>query len=488
MAEARSPCLASRGATNHVARSRSAARRASETEHAVRHLIAEIDDLRKLNRSTAEHACVYLDLVQRVGWKPAHLLDMQAALRRDLLWVESRLRTVRGRAKALRRRLAARAKRDPASRDSVLKHMATLVVRERVLVLRRLLLRQIADAFAWLVLRLDARLILPLYREQTHQLPRGEGLGGPAELARRAMHSGEFLVIENDLTRCLGVGDLTVVFAARRWKHPISYEVKSSARPAWRLGAELQIEAIAAVSDDPADVELHERFTAATGFGDLPATMRSREQPAQTAEQLSAAELVRAAKGVVGQRLSGPSRLAWKTLGTVLTRALADGASYDIAERGVVFMAIRSIEDQAPEAVSKDLFEKVRDLPGFGSECKIATSVDLRHNDEWSALALPIVLWPVSQAVRAALLCGELFLACVVRPDAWREAMKSEGLEFTEERRGWTVTGPSKATHIDVLEAGKLTLGVAFSGVSPREIAAGLAASLNGETEKREEG
>src|SRR5438094_2223034 len=116
------------------------------------------------------------------------------------------------------------------------------------------------------------------------------GLGGPAELARRAMHSGEFLVIENDLTRCLGVGDLTVVFAARRWKHPISYEVKSSARPAWRLGAELQIEAIAAVSDDPADVELHERFTAATGFGDLPATMRSREQPAQTAEQLSAAE------------------------------------------------------------------------------------------------------------------------------------------------------------------------------------------------------
>jgi len=158
-----------------VARSRSAARRASETEHAVRHLIAEIDDLRKLNRSTAERACVYLDLVQRVGWKPAHLLDMQAALRRDLLWVESRLRTVRGRAKALRRRLAARAKRDPASRDSVLKHMATLVVRERVLVLRRLLLRQIADAFAWLVLRLDARLILPLYREQTHQLPRGEG-------------------------------------------------------------------------------------------------------------------------------------------------------------------------------------------------------------------------------------------------------------------------------------------------------------------------
>src|SRR6266540_2039348 len=194
-----------------------AVRRASEREHAVRRLSAQIDDLRKLNRSTSEHACAYLDLVQRAGWKPADVSDMQSALRRDLLWVESRLRTVRGRGKVLRRRLAARANRVPASRDAVLQHMEMLGVRERVLVLRRLLLRQIADAFAWLVLRMDARLILPLYREQTHQLPRGEGLGGPAELARRAMRSGEFLVIENDLTRCLGIGDLTVVFADRPW-------------------------------------------------------------------------------------------------------------------------------------------------------------------------------------------------------------------------------------------------------------------------------
>src|SRR5207244_867655 len=114
--------------------------------------------------------------------------------------------------------------------------------------------------------------------------------------------------------------------------------------------------------------------------------------------------------------------------------------------------------------------------------------VDLRRNDEWSALVLPIALWPVSRDVRAALLCGELFLACVVRPDAWRDAMNAEGLEVTEERKGWTVRGPSKATHIDVLEVGKLTLGVAFSGVSPREIAADLAASLSEETQTRGEG
>jgi len=106
--------------------------------------------------------------------------------------------------------------------------------------------------------------------------------------------------------------------------------------------------------------------------------------------------------------------------------------------------------------------------------------VQLRENDEWSALVLPIALWPVSRDVRAALLCGELYLACVVRWDAWRDAMKAEGLQLTEERTGWTVTGPSKVARVDILEVGKLTLGVAFSGVSPREIAAGLAASLDG--------
>ncbi len=102
-------------------------------------------------------------------------------------------------------------KRDIASRESVEQHVDALQARERALVLGRHLLRQVADAFAWVVLRQDARVILPLYREQTHELPRREGLGGPAEIARQAMKSGKFFVIENDLTRCLGLGDLTVV-------------------------------------------------------------------------------------------------------------------------------------------------------------------------------------------------------------------------------------------------------------------------------------
>ncbi len=449
----------------------------------MRHLQADIEKIRRDNRSTAGLACAYMDLVQRTGLKPAGLLDMQTGLRRDLLWVEDRLRTTRARAKELRRRLVARMKSGRAFRDAVLEHMAALRTRDKVLVLRRMILRQVADAFAWVVLRQDARLILPLYREQTHQLPRGEGLSGPAELARRAMGSGEFFVIENDLTRCLGVGDLTVVFASRPWRHPLTYEVKASARPAFVLGAQLEVEAIAIVSDDPADVAMHEAFKAATGFPDLAAEVRSREQPAQTAEQLAAADLVRAANRGAGERLPGPSKKAWKTVGTVLGRALADGTGFDLSERGVAYVAIRSIDDEAPDAVSRDVFERVSELPGFASDnAKSASSVELRQNDEWSALVLPIALWPVGRDVRAALLCGELYLASIIRVDTWREAMAAEGLELIEERHSWTIKAPSgRAAHLDVLEVGKLTLGVAFSGVSPREIAAGLAASMRRE-------
>jgi len=68
--------------------------------------------------------------------------------------------------------------------------------------------------------RQDARIISPSFREQTHQCHIAEGLGGPAEIARQAMNSGKFFVIENDLTRCVGLGDLTVVFADRYWTRP----------------------------------------------------------------------------------------------------------------------------------------------------------------------------------------------------------------------------------------------------------------------------
>jgi len=278
----------------------------------VRRLNAEIDDIREQNRSSAQLTCAFVDLVWPRGLRPADLQAAQTGLRKDLLYVESRLRKVRARSKDVQRRLWARAKGGHVSRDAVREHVEALAVRERVLVLRRLLLRQIADAFAWLVLRQDARLILPLYREQTHQLPRAEGLGGPAEIARQAMNSGKFFVIENDLTRCVGLGDLTVVFADRAWTRPLSFEVKSSARPEWKIGGELHVQLYAVHSDDPADVELSDEFERTIGGGPIPAGESLKERPEQTAELLSGAQLLVAATSAAGQRLPGPSPRTWK--------------------------------------------------------------------------------------------------------------------------------------------------------------------------------
>jgi hypothetical protein len=439
----------------------------------------EVDRLRKLNRETATMACGYFDAVLRAGLTPARLSDPQNGLRKDLLAVESQLREVGGSLK----RLQGGARRT-AAQQAIVEHKALL----KVLTLRRRLLRQIADGFAWIVLRHDSRLILPLYQEQPHHLPQGPGLGGPAELARRAMESGEFLVIENDLTRCVGVGDLTVVFANRPWSRPLSLEVKSSAPEGWRVGGHLHLEVIGVHSDDPLHVELEKEFEHTLGLADLPAGVKSREKPAQTEGQLSAAKLLVAVSGAPGQWLPAMTRRVWKTVATVVSRALAEGSSYDLAERGVAFLAMRAIDDEEPADVAKDLIEKLR-VAGFHESDRSATSAQLHENDEWSALVPPIALWPVGRDVRAALLCGDLVLACIVRADVWREAMRAEGLELTEEKRGWLVTGRDRGgtARLDVLEVGKLTLGVAFGGVSPQEIAANLAASLRARVSKPQE-
>src|SRR2546427_12083411 len=115
---------------------------------------------------------------------------MQTALRRDLLQVESRLIALRDRPAGRGRRLSARAKGGPDAGRAVGRHIEMLQERDRALTLRRLLLRQIADDFVWHVLRLDARVILPLYREQTHSLPRREGPGRAAGLSPREMQTG----------------------------------------------------------------------------------------------------------------------------------------------------------------------------------------------------------------------------------------------------------------------------------------------------------
>jgi len=57
------------------------------------------------------------------------------------------------------------------------------------------------------------------------------------------------------------------VFADRYWTRPRSFEVKSSARPAWEIGGELHVQLYAVHSDDAVTLEMSAEFERTIGGG-----------------------------------------------------------------------------------------------------------------------------------------------------------------------------------------------------------------------------
>lgn len=100
-------------------------------------------------------------------------------------------------------------------------------------------------------------------------------------------------------------------------------------------------------------------------------------------------------------------------------------------------------------------------------------------SDEWAAVVPPIPPWPISRPARVALMAGDTYFAAVVKRDVWKQAMQAEGLILDEDGRGrWRLVGTSGEVHLDAAEVQKLSLGVAFTGISPRDIARRVAAFL----------
>lgn len=412
------------------------------------------------------------------SFTPADLLVEQTALRRDLIGTEAEIRRVATRLRTYRHP-DNRKKREFKETEQALKDL------EHVLKLRRSILRQAGDAYAWVVLGGNPRLMLPLFKEQTHVLPEREGLGGPAELARQAMKTGDFFVLENDLLRCIGVGDLTVVFAKRSWRWPLSLEIKSSAPEGWRVGGHLELRATMAYSDQPDHQDMLDAFVAALGLQEAPQDMQRGERPSQIAELLSATEFVIRASGTGrGERLPASSGGMWRSLDLVLSRALGEGSCWDLVERGVAFVAARALDENTDAEYGAQVTERLRDL-GFTRHAGAISSIHFRKTDECAAIVPPIVLWPVKRDVRAALLAGDLVMECVIHPDAWSQAMGEVGLKINERGKSWIIEGERGRTRFDVLELGMLRLGVAFGGVSPRAIAQRTAEAIRRQGEER---
>ena len=341
--------------------------------------------------------------------------------------------------------------------------------REQVRLLERqeTMLRVLGDMYAWLVLDQNPRILMPLYKDGANELPAPLSMAGPILIARKAVANGPFYIIENDLTRCLGVGDLTITPADQPWRRPFSIEIKTSGR--FVEGAEAEIQGIAAETEHPADIRLAQAFYKATGLRDMPEEMQARDDPEQTKALLLRAELLYKTTENLQRQVSAVSYKPWRTIRIVLSRAITDGMSWDLSEPGVAFFAVKAVNGRPDAAAMADVDDKLSDL-GMNVGGAI-TSEDFLKNARWSPLARPIPLWPVPVGARAALLNGDLMLGCVTSTGVFVKALRDAGLKVEDHGDWWEVSGPFGTTTLDELELSKLSLGVVFGGVSPSEIA-----------------
>jgi len=338
---------------------------------------------------------------------------------------------------------------------------------------QRVALRVAGDTYAWIVLDQNPRIILPLYKEGAHELPAPLSMAGPIMIARKAVKNGQFYIIENDLTRCLGVGDLTITPADQSWRRPFSLEIKTSGK--FVEGAQAEIQGIAAETEHPADLELAKAFYEAAELRDLPEGMQARDDPEQTQELLIRAEVLYAATENLQRQVSAVSAKTWRTIRTVLSRAMAEGMSWDLSEPGIAFFAAKAVNGRPDAGAMADLHEK---LGAVGLDVTRAiTSEDFLDKAHWSPLARPIPLWPVPVSARGALLNGNLIFGCVTKTGVFVDALRQAGLTIVDEGDKWELSGPFGATTLDSIELAKLSLGVVFGGVSPAEIGERLMSS-----------
>lgn len=439
---------------------------------AVRHRV-----LRENAREIARVGCLAADLLRltTANERVRALDNAQHYLRACLLEVEEALREWRDRRPRRREWIKRCRQRIQGGPPLIGEHLKMVEKIETALAEQRQMVRQLGDGLAWVVLREDPRIIYPLFAERPHHLTPDTGLAGATQVIIDVHKGGELLVLDNDLTRCLGSGDLTVVRADGRWSMPLSVECKTLDVPEeLEIGSQVTVNMSAPVSSDLLHQELHDAFTRATNANVGRVGPQSRERVArQEAEMTERAEGLLASLVRRPQSIESASSL-WGPMRKVLNRALQTGAAYDVPEVGLALAAIRNRPGDASEAESLGLLHRLQQ-EGFPKGEPFLTIADLSEDDRLSAVVPPIALWPLPREQRAALLSGDMFLACVFGSKLWETAFENAGLTVEMDDGSWVIRGNGAPVRFDPLERVKLRLGIAFGGVSPRAVAEAIA-------------
>ena len=439
----------------------------------MRRLTAQVEHLAEQNREMAAMTVKVADTLPEPP-TAVQLQHVQDAIRKTLLWTEWRLGEVRSRVVPRSSKLRRFRGREDFRRVRET-HIALLRRREELLARQRQILRQTGDVIAWKVLRRDPAIIAPLYTGHSHMLPEGIGLLGPVQLEMVAHNDGTLLILENDLTRALGVGDFTIVRADGKWRRPLSVEVKSSGEP--KVGATVETRLTTVVTDEPGDAALFEELRRALGLLDADSTEAQPHTPQERRMLTKTQQAVRlAARTVV--RIQPPATKLREVLARLASRAVSGGSAFETPEEGVGYIAASSEPLSTDSSRLNDLVRQLRSA-GFGPECEYISSEDFQKLDWCAAFFSPIPLWPLDERLRRALLVGDLLIAVVYKPTVWRDAFAAAGLSLVERGGTWTISRGERNVFVAGFDSRRLSLGLAFAGVSPRGVAQGVATALD---------
>lgn len=439
----------------------------------------QIAHLEQRNREIAATAVAAVDAFRRRP-DPMMLQAIQDEVRDGLLWAEERLRSNAARVKTWRRIKGRRFKWILNCERRRNERRSLFEIRDGLLERQRSILRQIADACAWVVLGYDTRLMTVLHSERSHHLSSdGIGLFGPISAASAAHESGEFFVLENDLTRVLGVGDITVVPARKRWLHPLSLEVKTSGE--FIEGNWADVVMYVASSNLSDDEELLTHFSATVGMRVEDAVSIPTNAVRQVAELKDRSELMLKLTLQPRTLVDGAGKTHWPVIARVLGAAHRRGIAFDVGEEGLVYAAITATEHADLVAKLRSLSHELSELGLVPDAMRYAAvnSGELHTTLGIAAVALPIALWRVPQDLRRDLLTWDLFLICFYDPEIWTMAFDREDLRLSERADHWYLEKAGMAWVFDPLDVRRLKAGLWFGGYSPAGVVKEIARSLH---------
>lgn len=430
-------------------------------------LSVEIDELERENRKLAREATLAIAAFQTAP-TPLLLQRIQDEIRAGLLRVERRLRAVENARRRWRERGKIRFRAYSDLRRARAARVPSLERRDQLLRVQQQLLKQVGDSCAWVLLGYRPRLLRVLFsNDQVHHLPNDVGLVGNAGVAARANESGRFFALENDLTRVLSIGDLTVIPARSGWLKPLVLELKSSGR--FELGAEISVNLYTSVAELTPDETLLNELSDTLGMrvGGPDEVLKSGPQIQKIKDRSDI--LLRLATEAI-ERVRSPRQTLWPVVEVVLRKARQNGFAYDSPESGVVIAAVRNGEEIG---IAHKMFEELeaRGLSRGGQQFNAASSEDLRFGAAISPFSVPIPLWPIHPRLRSDLLSGDLFYACIWDPKVWEAAFASEGMSLSTDDDGWLLQKDDVLGRFDALEVERIVAGLPFSGVSPSEVA-----------------